>query len=195
MDMNRTITVRNLDKKNNRYDKHISIIFIILVLQLCIPQISTHFFLQFNKVKYRNSLHNQFYEKGKYIPLSVENSPQKYEFVIVRNEDNILEEKYFTTDGEKIAVIYENKKWKFSSSSLAWSKVLQEIFLGSGIVLVFVRLFHKMSRTGRDSMWRLMDYPDDNFEKLCLIYGFSIFIGNVVFAIISSYLSNLLFSG
>jgi hypothetical protein len=191
--MNNAIADSGFANKNNLYNKHIAIIFIILVLQLCIPHISTNFYLKFEKLKYRNALHDQFYEKGKYIPLSVENAPQNYEFVIVRNENNILEEIYFTNAGEKITVNYENKKWKSSSTSLAWSNLLQFIFLGSGIVLVFVRLFHKMKRTGQDSIWRLMDYPDDNFEKLCLIYGFSIFVGNMVFAIISSYLRNLLF--
>jgi hypothetical protein len=166
----------------------------ILVGQLCIPYIATYSFLRFEEVKYKKSISSQFYERGQYIPLSAEDAPKKYEFVVVRNENNIHEEQYFTNEGQKITVIYENKKWKFSSSSLAWSNSLQFIFLGSGMVLgVFVRLFHKMSRTGQDSMWRLMDYPDDNFEKLCLIYGVSIFVGNMVFAIISPYLRNLLF--
>jgi len=180
MNMN-SITHKGFDKKNNRYEKHILIISIALVLQLCIPHISTYLFLRCEKVKYGDSLYGQYYEKGKYIPLSAEDAPKKYEFVVVRNEKNILEEIYFTNEGRKINVIYDNKKWQFKSSSLAWSDVLQSIFASSSAVLFYLHLFHKRRRTGQVSMWRLMDYPNDNFEKLCLIYGLSFGVGNIVF--------------
>jgi len=58
--------------------------------------------------------------------------------------------------------------------------VLAQVFLFIAVILIFVHLFHKISRTGHDSTWRLMDYPDDVFEQLCRFYTVSIFVGAMV---------------
>jgi hypothetical protein len=173
------------------YRKHILIIFIVLVIQLFIPYISTYYLLRFEKAKYQHSEYGQFYEKGHYIPLSTENAPKNYEFVIVRSDRNSIEEEYFTNDGQKIVLVYTNNKWKETTSGLIPLNLLQFILDSSSIIVFFVGLFHRMHRSGHDSMLRLMDYPIDNFEKLCLIYASSILVGGIMSAAFSSNLKKL----
>ena len=55
------------------------------------------------------------------------------------------------------------------------------------IVFWLAGLWRKMSRTGQDSRWRLMDYSDDAFEKLSFFYPIAIFIGFMVLRFIVWY--------
>jgi len=167
------------------YPLHFLVILMLLFVQYHIPDATVYLKMKYSRYVYskKDGKEGAFYQKYEYVPISKKTdiSPGDYEFAFVRSSNSITEEIYFFENGWTKTVKYVDRNWK---SSIFTRGIVLKAFLFLpmiGFILFLGGTLRKSARTRSLFTWQMMKHPYERFEKICLIYGFSLFISAIVF--------------
>ena len=157
---------------------HVPVIIGLLVIHYFSTDILGFFYL--NSLKKRlNELGSgklTIYEDGNYEPIAKGDSrfklPRHPKLVIVKRNQNITKEIYFTKYGERIEALYIDNKIKSVSYRFALGTVGFLIPI-IGLLIGLYSVIHEMVRTGDVMSWTWTRHPDD-YEKICYLYAISL---------------------
>jgi hypothetical protein len=166
---------------------HLLILSLLMILALFFIQIFSFFFLWGVEIRVQDvdSSHKKLYRYGEYAPISAEEAPKVYKFVIVTKRGDSTEEVYYTPRAERIKVLYFGNRWRMTSS-LPYSLLAFLIWPVAGMFLIGYSILRQAARAREFLTWRLARSSLERGEKILLLYGISLFIIGIVLGAVHS---------
>jgi hypothetical protein len=166
---------------------HLPILSFLIILAIFFTHIFSFFFLWGveSRVKEVDYLHRKLYQYGSYTPISAEEAPKIYKFVVVTKRDNLTEEVYYTPQAERVKIVYLVNRWRMTSS-IPYSLLASLLWPLAGVFLIGFSILSQVARSREFLTWRLARLSLESCETILLLYGISLLIVGIILGVAHS---------